>query len=84
MTFRYFWLIILRDAISELISLASHRALSAIAKDVVCMYVCIKHYVVAAFLSEINIFTLLTSIILLSSVCMYICMYTIYYIHTCK
>ena len=40
MTFRYFWLIILRDAISELISLASHRALSAIAKDVVCMYVC--------------------------------------------
>ena len=37
---RYFWLIILRDAISELLSLASHRALSAIAKDVVCMYVC--------------------------------------------
>lgn len=30
----YFWLLILRDAISELIQLASHRALDAIAKDV--------------------------------------------------
>ena len=46
------------------------------------------HYVFAAFLSEINIFTLLTGIILLSSICMYVCMfvcmYVIYCTHTCK
>jgi hypothetical protein len=30
----YFWLVVLRDAIQELIKLASHRAIDAISKDI--------------------------------------------------